>query len=286
MRLGVGSYAFRWAVGTTDFRPTRPMTCADMVDEAARLGCGLLQISDNAELDGADDDDLTALREHALRRGIALQVGATGSSVEVLMRYLDVAVATGADLVRVVLDDNTGCDAATQDSTAIEWLSTVATHYERAGVTLGVENHFRVTSPRLEVILDRVGSRAVGAVLDVANSIVCGEWPEYTVARLARHTKGVHLKDYDLVPELDGVGARVIGTPLGRGRTDVAAVLDAVSPVDDGRLGIVLELWCPRATTESKTLATETAWREDSMAEARRQLCRPGPPGEAKRVAH
>jgi hypothetical protein len=43
MRLGLGSYTWRWGIGIGDRRPVRPLTPADLVVRTAALGVRLLQ---------------------------------------------------------------------------------------------------------------------------------------------------------------------------------------------------------------------------------------------------
>src|SRR5699024_5537075 len=122
-----------------------------------------------------------------------------------LTHYLDVARALEADVVRVVLFEDAG---SVDDAAAAGVLAEVAPAYENSAVRLGIENHFLTTSPQLIQILRTVDSPSVGVMLDVANSIVCGEWPQETVAALAPFAIGLHLKDYDIEPDADGVGAK------------------------------------------------------------------------------
>ena len=50
MRLGIGSYAYRWAVGTSTFQPKQPLLLPKMIMGTAALGCTLLQIADSEGL--------------------------------------------------------------------------------------------------------------------------------------------------------------------------------------------------------------------------------------------
>jgi len=262
MELGIGSYSFRWALGTSDFAPTRPLALVDLVAEAAQLGCRVLQIADNRELDSASRDELVRLLAQARSAGVRLQVGLSGASASRLAHYLDIAMSLEADLVRLVLHGE-GVDPTDAQAAAV--LREVADDYERAGVRVGIENHFLTPSSHMIDILDAVDSPTVGVVLDVANSIMCSEWPAETVTALAPWAFCLHLKDYRIVPDAEGVGGHIVGAPLGRGLTDIEAVLDAVAPFDVGTLAIILEQWVPRLGSVAETLAAETYWRETSV---------------------
>jgi len=264
--LGIGSYAYRWAIGVGDRRPREPLRLIEMVEDVARLGCTLLQIADNTELEEADDDDLHRLRVAAEQLGIRLQTGFSGADPARLRDHLRIATALGADVVRVVLH---GADGKAQD---IEHtLRDALDDYADSGVRLGIENHFLSTSPEILALLDRVGHPALGVIVDVGNSIVCGEWPERTLELLAPHAVGLHLKDYDFVPDDAGVGGHLIGARLGEGRTDIAAVLDAM-PATESRFGVVYEQWSPWSGNIDETITMEREWREHAVRVAQAHL--------------
>ncbi|CAM3468175.1 sugar phosphate isomerase/epimerase [Occultella aeris] len=266
MQIGIGSYAFRWALGTPSFHPPAPVGLEAMVREAATLGCAVLQVADNAELDAADDKRLERLRELADDEGVRWQIGLTGATPARLQHYLGAAERLGADVVRLVVED------AAPGSAEVGAIRDAAASFEAAGVRLGIENHFTMTSPDLVALVRGVDNPAVGVVLDVANSILCGEWPTQTIDLLAPLAVCVHLKDYRLVPDVDGVGGHIEGAPLGSGLTDVEHVVSAVQDVDDGTLAVVLEQWAPRLDSVDATIENERAWRRSSVAAAARLL--------------
>jgi len=47
MRLGISSYTYGWAVGAGDDRPADAITATGLIDQAVRMGVGVLQIADN-----------------------------------------------------------------------------------------------------------------------------------------------------------------------------------------------------------------------------------------------
>ena len=50
MRLGIGSYTYGWAIGVSGHAPERPMGALDLLERAAELGVGLVQVADNLPL--------------------------------------------------------------------------------------------------------------------------------------------------------------------------------------------------------------------------------------------
>ena len=269
--LGLGSYAFRWSIGTGDRAPARPMTAIEVVDAAVGLGLPLVQFADNLPLHRLAGDELDALARHARGAGVILEVGQQGSDTTLLATYLDIAARLDAGLVRLALD---AADADIEQATLVAGLRRAVPEAEARGVTLAIENHFGFPSARLAELVDAVGSERVGVCLDVANSICAGEWPRETVERLAPYAVSLHLKDYDIVPDPYGVGFRVLGTPLGEGRTDVAWVLGQIAR--SGRdVNVVLEHWLPGDADDAALAAREREWLGRSVAVARRHVPAP-----------
>lgn len=278
MEIGLGSYAFRWSTRPAAVNAGQALTVSEMIDQTADMGCTLLQIADHPELDEMPSAALADLRQYAHERDVRLQVGTSGVSVERLDRYLEISTALGADVLRLVLH---GRDTDSSLDEAGTVLDRVAGSYRDAGVGIAIENHFLTSSADLARLVERVNSPAVGVCLDTANSIMIGEWPATTVSLLAGYALCVHLKDYAVVPDSHGVGGHVVGRPLGEGWLDIEAVLGAVKSRDaalGGRLGIILEHWCPRETDDQATMTEERRWREHAVGRARKLVGSAGVP--------
>lgn len=271
MQIGLGSYSFRWAIGTPTFQPARPLTPFDLVSRTANLGCTLLQIADNAMLDSFTSAQLTELKLHAKNQGVTLEVGTSGATQARIMRYLEIAVSLDSRLVRLVLD---GPDAHPTLSEARDLLRRVAPAYKDAGVVLAIENHFLIPSTQLAGLIKEVADPAVGVCLDLANSIACLEWPAETVRILSPYALNVHMKDFQIAPHPEGVGVTVSGVPLGAGRQDFPGLLKAI-PCRQ-QVNFILEQWLPRQSSEQATLQLEMAWIKQSLTTARQLLNLPG----------
>lgn len=268
MRIGLGSYSFRWAIGTPDFRPARPLTPFDLIDRTAELGCDLLQIADHPMLEAFTDEHLRSLKAAAAQQGVSLEIGTSGATERRLLRFLDIASKLDSIMVRIVLD---GQDTHPSLQEAGEILRKVARMYRMEGVTLAIENHFLIPSPKLVELIEFVNDPAVGVCLDTANSLACQEWPEETVRILAPYAVNVHLKDYVIRPHPEGVGVVVTGAPIGEGRQDIHGI---VSIIESSRkeLSYILEQWFPRQEDESSTLTMERESARRNMIGARRIL--------------
>ncbi|ROR73450.1 sugar phosphate isomerase/epimerase family protein [Bogoriella caseilytica] len=265
MRLGLGSYAFRWAMGIGTPSPAALGSVPDLIRETADLGCEVLQLADLDALESASAAELTDLRAHAASAGVALQTGLTGATVERLTDHLRIATSLGADLARVVLHGR----GIEDEREAARALTRLAPDYEAAGVTLAIENHFLTSSASLVELVAEIDSRAVGLTVDVANSIACQEWPDQTIAALAPFVRCLHLKDYRIEPSPDGVGAAVIGAPLAQGWSDIAAIVEEIAPHAPEGMAVILEQWSPAGSSLQDAITTETRWRRESAMTAR-----------------
>ncbi|MEJ6394633.1 TIM barrel protein [Gymnodinialimonas sp. 2305UL16-5] len=238
----------------------------DLLDVAAFHRLGVVQYADNMPLAGLSGAELSALKTKAHGLGIKIELGKQSFIASELARYIDIAVGLDAKILRVALD---GPDAAKPvDRLAVEFRPLVALA-NAAGLRIAIENHFNYPSLQLVDLLRAIDDDAVGICLDVANSICAGEWPSETVEILADDTINLHLKDYVIVPDPFGVGFVIHGCPLGQGRTDCRAVLDALPTCD---MSIILEHWLPRQDNMSAARAAEHAWLAQSVTFARDTL--------------
>lgn len=268
MKIGIGTYAYRWSIGRGSFVPERPLTPSDILDKAKEHGVDLVQFADNLPLTTFSNAELSDLSQKAKSLGITIELGAEGLNADVIGTHLEIAAALDAHLVRVA---PSAVDATRTNEAIAADIATVIPACQAQNVTIAVENHFHVPSPRLIDLVTRVASPQFGVCLDVANSIACFEWPRETIALLAPHAVNLHLKDYRLVLDPTGVGMTFTGMPLGEGLTDIDGVLDALAGKD---LNIILEHWLPLAADPAQTLRLEDEWLARSITAIRDRLTR------------
>lgn len=265
MKLGIGSYAFRWAIGRGTFRPASPLRAAAFVEKAAGLGVGVVQFADNLPLDALSAPELDEVGAAARALGIDVEVGTQGLAARRVARYLEIAETLGARLVRLSVDRE---DVGPSPEATAAPLRDVLPRCVERDLRIAIENHFFIQSTFLADVVRAIGDPHVGVCLDTGNSMVVWERPPETVARLAPYALSLHLKDFRAEPDPDGVGFRVVGVPLGRGDLDAAGVLSTLGAA--GRdVNVILEHWLPRAGDERTTLAREEAWLRESIAAAR-----------------
>ena len=186
MQLGIGSYAYRWAI-----RAGR-MDLTAFIDKSRRAGAQCLQICDNLPLIRKTDAELEDLRRQSVDLGLALEIGTVGSELTHLRRYIAITAALGARILRVVTADGPSRPSADQLVTICR---AILPELHASGVTLAIENHFDLVPREVARVIETVNDPAVGVCLDPLNSISLLVGPEETVATLLPHTLSVHIKD-------------------------------------------------------------------------------------------
>jgi sugar phosphate isomerase/epimerase len=266
MRLGLGSYAYRWSIGIGDRIPLRPLTPADLARRAHRYGLSVVQIADNLPLDRQSDIALDELESTARQLGVAIELGFSGLTSGRIHTYLDLAERLNARLIRAAPD---AVDSRRASEAIVGEIIEVEPRLKSSGVQLAIENHFHLPSPKLRRIVEGVSSVSVGVCLDVANSIAVGEWPAETIRVLAPFAFNLHLKDYKIEIDPYGVGLAFAGAPLGAGLTDIAGALSAVEGRD---CSVILEHWLPWVGSTEASATAEDEWLAIGVAAVRKVI--------------
>lgn len=273
MRLGVGSYAFGWAVEHASPRVDEQWVLAF----ARRHGVPVVQLADNIPVHSMDADRVDRLVHAAREAGIDLELGARGLREAHLATYLDLCGRCGARLLRFVVD-GPGYEPSQADLLAL--LRNAVPALRAASVTLAIENHDRFGAAVLREVIDAVADRSVGICLDTANSLGAGEGLAYVAQWLAPVTINLHVKDVRIrrVPYMQGFV--VEGCALGEGRLPIAEAIARVRR--EGRCETaVLEAWNPPLETRAATAACELDAAERSVGRLRGMLERTAGDGPA-----
>ena len=272
MRLGLGSYAYAWAVGIPGYPPpATPMTALRLLERAAELGLHLVQIADNLPLDHLSDVERGALRARAVTLGVAVEVGTRGIAPEHLRHYLAIAREFGSPILRIVVDSANHHPAVEE---IIATLRAILPEFEQAGITLAIENHDRFSVETLRSIIQQAGSHALGICLDTVNSFGAGEGPGVVVPLLGPYVVNLHVKDYTIRRHHHNLGFEIEGTPAGAGALAIPALLESLARLNvTGRdFNAILELWPPPESTTEATIAKEDAWVVQSVAYLRQYI--------------
>ena len=75
MKLGLGSYSYRWSIGHKDRVPQRPLSCLELLEITSKLGLGVLQIADNMPIHTLATETLNDLSKSTNNLGINLEIG-------------------------------------------------------------------------------------------------------------------------------------------------------------------------------------------------------------------
>lgn len=265
--LGVGSYAFRWSGGIGDRHPPNPITPAEVLDNVHKLGVRLVQFADNIPLHKRPADEIDLLASKARAMDMTIELGLTGCDPAFVGTYLDLARKLDARLLRIAPSVE---ESARSDTEIVSLFRALLPAAAEAGVTLAVENHFHLPSPRLVRVIEGVGDPRLGVCLDVANSIACQEWPKDTIALLAPYAVNLHLKDFRIAIDQHGVGCIVTGTPLGAGTMNIASVFEALERAGRSHVNVILEHWLPWQGSFETTIPLELSWLEQTVATGRK----------------
>jgi sugar phosphate isomerase/epimerase len=262
MRLGISSYTFNWRCGVDGYpAPAEPATPMRLLETAAACGAGVLQVADNLPLHRLDGCALDALAARSRELDITLETGTRGIRPGALDPYREICRRTGARLLRTLID---APDHRPDEAEAVALLRAAAPAFERAGVTLAIENHDRFPAARLRRMVDAVASHAVGVCLDTANSLGCGEGVATVLDALAEVTVNLHVKDFTVRRLAHGKGFLVTGAPAGQGLLDIPALLARLRAA--GRdVSCILELWSEPEATSEAAIEKEDRWAAESL---------------------
>jgi sugar phosphate isomerase/epimerase len=125
---------------------------------------------------------------------------------------------------------------------------------EAAGVYLAIENHADYRGYELASVLQRVGSKHVGARLDTGNAYCAIEEPVAAAEALAPYTFATHIKDEIVEAEPGNRGLTpgglltLRGCVLGEGHVDLPAIVDLLAQKGPFGNDLVLAMEVPAAT--------------------------------------
>jgi sugar phosphate isomerase/epimerase len=257
--IGLGSYAFFWQ--HSELAPHR-LDASDMLSRTAELQVELFQFCDYAPIEDLTRDELARLVDLARENDITLELGTKGVTPEHLEKYLDLATALDASVVRSMLFSPTSRPTLVE---AESQLRQVLDAYGDAGVDLALETYEQVSSTDLVSLVEGVAHPRLGICLDPANSVAALENPRDVIERTAPYVKNIHVKDFAFTRRGGWVGFTLEGAPLGTGLLDYDYLLDTVRPNERG-INQVIEHWLPLADTIEETVQLENDWNDHNLA--------------------
>lgn len=277
MKLGINSYTYMWSIGFKgahpDFpdreaRPSRPLSAIGLLEKARELGVRLVQTGPNLPVDQLPEAELADFIDSARAWGIELELGTRGLDYEHLVGQVELAKRMGASMIRTLPE--IGGKYAVHGKLISTALKEIIPVLEREGIRLAIENG-RMPAGELRAALETVGSRNVGVVLDMVNSLAVPEgWKEVTHI-LAPFTMDVHYKDFTIKRAWHMMGFICEGTPAGRGMVEIEWLLETLQ-VSPHNFNVIIELWTPEQPTVDQTAAMEQAWAVESVSYLRKYI--------------
>ncbi len=261
-RIGVGSWTFPWAIGTvSEYSPASPMTARQLVKKAHEIGASTVQFLDNLPLHDLSESELKEVRAVAQDCGLELQIGTRGVTPTHLIRYLAVATALDARLVRTM----GGWHGKPASISEMERdLREVLVSYADAGVSLALENYEAYTTEELGALVRRIDHPNLGICLDLTNSFGALESADSILDHLAELTINIHLKEFvvERLPHL--MGFAFVGRPIGQGKLPLETIFSRAA-LFGRKPDVVVELWTPFKGSLAETLAQEESWARLSV---------------------
>ena len=256
-KVGISSFALRYAIAAS----TNSLDPIGLLEKAAELGAQAVQICDNLPLAPLSDPELDALARRAGDLGLKLEVGMRGSSPDQLERYFAITRRLGARILRVVLSDAEEGRTLDQERATLQAL---LPRLQAAGITLALENRFRLTPDQMAAFIRSLQGPNVGACLDPLNSVSQLIGPQQAIHALAPLAVTAHVKSGTMTRE--GATWVLRGCPVGEGLLDVEALVASVRA--NGRTpppNLLAEGWMEPLETEAATLAQEEDWTRRSI---------------------
>ena len=231
-RLGVDLFSVR----------SQKWTPFESLDYCARLGAKLVHFSELPYLGSLDDANLLAVREHANKLGVAIEVGArtfcptsksfdakNGTPEEQMLRAMHAAHVTGSPIVRTFMATSLDRDPATggierQMEAMTKLLKSMRSQIMDLNLKIAIENHSGDMQAReLKSLVEAAGKDYVGVCLDSGNPLWTLEDPHLTLETLYPYVLTTHCRDTAVwrVPE----GAAVAWVRMGEGNVDITGYI-------------------------------------------------------------
>jgi sugar phosphate isomerase/epimerase len=207
------------------------------LDFAAKWGIQVVHFSEVRFLGGLDEPNLKAVRSHAEKLGIEVEIGmlsicptsaifdkSKGTAEEQLVRMAGAAGIVGSRIVRCVLGtsaDRTGTipiERHIEDT--VQVLHNVRSRFLDAGLKVAIENHAGDMQAReVKMLIEEAGKDFVGSCLDSGNPLWTIEDPHLTLETLAPYVLTSHVRDTAVWNTPQGIA--VAWTRMGEGNIGI-----------------------------------------------------------------
>ena len=261
MKLGIGSFSYRYAIGNKDFIPHIPMDLFRFAESAKKLGYQRIQICENLNYTDENIETLYCAAQYMADLKLEVELGLNGLSPEALKKHLDLCKVFQCSLLRVVIGHGEWPQEKLYQY-AFETILDIVPQLEQEGITLGIENHFDLTTDNIIRLIRELNSVCVRAIYDTTNSIGFIEAPMETLDKLLPYCVSAHIKDYEI--QKVEAGYQMQGKILGTGHLDLPRLKAKFESANDLQ-SLILEMTICR-----RTCAPE----EEVLAEEQEQICK------------
>jgi sugar phosphate isomerase/epimerase len=207
------------------------------LDFAPKWGIQVVHFSEVRFLGGLDEQNLKAVRSHAEKLGIEVEIGmlsicptsrifdkSKGTAEEQLVRMAAAARIVGSPIVRCVLGtsaDRTGAvPIEGHIENTVQVLHNVRSRFLDAGLKVAIENHAGDMQAReVKMLIEEAGKDFVGSCLDSGNPLWTIEDPHLTLDTLAPYVLTSHVRDTAVWNTPQGIA--VAWTRMGEGNIGI-----------------------------------------------------------------
>ena len=226
VKLGIDLFSLR----------AQKWTPLEALDYCAARNVQLVHFSEIRFLGSLSLENLRAVRKHAEKLGIEVEIGmrsicptskmfdpSQGTAEEQLERMIEAANVVGSKIVRAVLgsgDDRRPGPIETHIDDTVRVLRNVRSRATDRNVKIAIENHAGDMQAReLKMLVEEAGPDVVGVCLDAGNPLWTIEDPHLTLDVLHPYVLTSHLRDSVVwkVPQ----GAAVTWVQMGQGNVDI-----------------------------------------------------------------
>ena len=261
MKLGISSYTFPWAIGLPDAPPSSPLTSLQLLEKAHDLGVGLVQYGPNLPLHRLAERDLRDLVKQAKSWRIDLEIATRGIDPAHLREQIKFARRTGVILLKTTPELADG--RIPMRAELSNYLHTITEYLEGEKIGLAIDNS-QIPAAELNETLESIRSPWLGTALDTANPLALPQGWQMSVRVLGHRTLSLHIKDFVVQQEVNGMGFTVKGCPAGKGRLNIPWIVESFAALRI-QPSTILESWTPQQATLDETIALEHAWAKEGV---------------------
>lgn len=226
VKLGIDLFSLR----------SQKWTPVQYLDYCAARRVQVVHFSEIRFLGSLEPANLTAVRQHAAKLGLEIEIGmrsicpnskmfdpASGSAEQQLTKMITAAKTIGSPIVRAVLgsaDDRKNGAIEARIDDVVRVLRNVRSKAIDEGIKIAIENHAGDMQAReLKGLVEKAGPDFVGVCLDSGNPLWTIEDPHLTLETLHPYVLTSHVRDSAVwkVPQ----GAAVTWVQMGRGNVDI-----------------------------------------------------------------